>query len=205
MTGLALAACSAAPSATPTEPATPTRSPVVTPTPSVGGGVGTGSPSPSSAAIASPSPTPTQAADPLLAWELTDVRTGQSFTLAEVAAAEGPVLLEPMAIWCSNCRAQQHEVARAHDVGEFASVSLDVDLTELPEDLAAYAENEGFAWRFAMADAELYRLLQDRFGTAATNPPSTPLVVVERDGTVRPLEFGAGIRSAEDLLAEIEG
>jgi hypothetical protein len=135
--------------------------------------------------------------------ELTDVRTGEPFTLAELAAEDGPVLLEPMAIWCSSCRSQQNEVRAAHETGAFTSVSLDVDLSEAPEDLAAYAEREGWDWRFAMADAELYRLLQDRFGTAATNPPSTPLIIIETDGTVRALAFGVGIRSAEQLLDEL--
>ena len=146
---------------------------------------------------------PAQPADPLLAVELTDVRSGETFTLGELAAASGPVVLEPMAVWCSNCRAQQHEVTRAHEAGEFTSVSLDVDLSEAPGDLAAYADREGFHWRFAMADADLYRTLQERFGVAATNPPSTPLIIIEADGTVRPLEFGRGTRSAEELLAEL--
>jgi hypothetical protein len=155
---------------------------------------------PASSAPASEAPE-----DPLLAVVLTDVRSGETFTLAELAAEDGPVLVEPMAVWCSNCRAQQHEVKRAHEGGAaFTSVSLDVDLSEAPEDLAAYADREGFDWRFAMADAALYRLLQERFGIGATNPPLTPLIVVEADGTVRPLEFGVGTRAADQLIAEIE-
>ena len=135
---------------------------------------------------------------------LTDVRSGQAFSLAELSAGQ-PVLLEPMAVWCSNCRAQQHEVKRAHTEGSFVSVSLDVDLSESAADLASYADREGFDWRFAMADANLYRLLQERFGVAVTNPPSTPLIVIEPGGMVRPLEFGQGTRSAEALLAELVG
>ena len=53
-------------------------------------------------------------------------------------------------------------------------------------------------------NADLYRLLQQRFGDAVTYPPATPLIVIERDGTVRPLEFGVGQRSADQLLAELE-
>jgi hypothetical protein len=162
----------------------------------------TGGPVASATAAAS-MPTPSTEPDPLLDRALTDVRTGETFTLAKLAAADGPVLLEPMAIWCTNCRAQQHEVVAAHEIGTFTSVSLDVDLSEAPADLADYAEREGFDWRFAMADADLYRLLQERFGLAATNPPSTPLIVVERDGSIRPLAFGQGTRSAEVLLAEL--
>lgn len=161
-------------------------------------------------AAASPSVTtpasssaPSQPADTLLAVELTDVRSGETFTLGKLAEASGPVLLEPMAVWCSNCRAQQQEVVSAHQTGTFSSVSLDVDLSESPEDLAAYADRDGFDWPFAMADANLYRLLQDRFGVASTNPPSTPLIIIGADGTVRPLEFGRGTRGAEELLAEL--
>jgi hypothetical protein len=155
-------------------------------------------------ASASAAPEASGAADPLLAMVLTDVRSGQAFSLAELSAGQ-PVLLEPMAVWCSNCRAQQHEVKRAHAEGSFVSVSLDVDLSESAADLAAYADREGFDWRFAVADADLYRLLQERFGVAVTNPPSTPLIVIEPGGMVRPLEFGQGTRSAEALLAELAG
>ena len=155
-----------------------------------------------SASAVEPAPSESVKADALLATRLTDVRSGETFTLGELAAA-GPILLEPMAVWCTNCRAQQHEVKRAHEAGDFQSVSLDVDLSETPDALAEYADREGFDWHFAMADASLYRLLQERFGVAATNPPSTPLIVIEPDGTVRPLEFGRGTRSADQLLTEI--
>ena len=162
----------------------------------------TAEPSTAAASAQEPSPSASVAADALLATTLTDVRSGETFTLGELAA-DGPILLEPMAVWCTNCRAQQHEVKRAHEAGDFQSVSLDVDLSETPDALAEYAEREGFDWRFAMADASLYRLLQERFGVAATNPPSTPLIVIEPDGTIRPLEFGRGTRSADQLLAEV--
>jgi len=154
-------------------------------------------------ASGSMAPTPSEGADALLDLALTDVRSGESFTLAELAATDGPVLLEMMAIWCPNCREQQVQVSAAHATGSFTSVSLDVDLSEAPDDLAAYADREGFDWHFAMADASLYRLLQERFGVAVTNPPSMPLIIIERDGSVRPLGFGEGVRSADELLAEL--
>lgn len=192
-------ACSAAPAASsaPSTPAaapsdTPAMSEELTPAPSV------------SVTEATPTASAEAPSDELLAVTLTDVRTGATFTLGDVAADDGPVLLEPMAVWCTSCRAQQHEVKDAHaQGGPFTSVSLDVDLSESPDDLAAYADREGFDWRFAMADAALYRLLQDRFGVGVTNPPLTPLIVIEPDGTVRPLEFGRGVRDAEQVLAEI--
>jgi thiol-disulfide isomerase/thioredoxin len=141
------------------------------------------------------------AADPLLAYELVDVRSGATFTLAELAA-EKPVVVETMAIWCSTCRAQQREVVEAHGTTDFHSVGIDVDPNERAEDLAEYAVREGFDWRFVMADAELVQLLTDRYGFGVTNPPSTPTFIVTADGGIRALEFGH-VRSAAELVAEL--
>lgn len=197
---LLVAGCSTtgAGSTPPTAPAATAEPPMSMSAPTPSAEASDSAPSPAASAE------PTRSADALLDRVLTDVRSGETFTLAQLADEEGPVLLEPMAIWCSKCLEQQRNVTAAHGSGTFSSVSLDVDLSEAAADLASYADREAFDWRFAMADAELYRLLQERFGIAATNPPSTPLIVIEPDGTVRPLAFGAGIRSPEQLLAELE-
>ncbi|MFN2484019.1 MAG: TlpA family protein disulfide reductase [Candidatus Limnocylindria bacterium] len=150
-----------------------------------------------SPAAAEASGSTADAVDSLLSTPLTDVRTGESFTLAELAADE-PVIVETMAIWCSNCRAQQQEVAHAHGMADFESVSIDVDPNERPDDLAQYAEREGFDWRFAVADAALAIELRERFSPAVLNPPSMPKLVVYPDGTIEPLEFGR-LLSAEEL------
>jgi thiol-disulfide isomerase/thioredoxin len=140
-------------------------------------------------------------ADPLLALELVDVRTGETFTLAELAA-EKPVLVETMAIWCTTCLGQQREVVKAHALGDFHSVGIDVDPNERAPDLAEYADREGFDWHFAVADRELVRLLTERFGFEVTNPPSTPTFVVSSPSAIRALDFGR-VRSAEELVDEL--
>lgn len=155
-----------------------------------------GEASQSSGPIATPA-----AADPLLSYPLTDVATGESFTLGELAV-DRPVLVETMAIWCSTCRAQQREVVAAHAQADFHSVGIDVDPNERAADLAAYAVAEGFDWLFAMADLGLVQALTDRYGFAVTNPPSTPTFVVSTDGSIRALEFGR-VRSAEELITEL--
>jgi thiol-disulfide isomerase/thioredoxin len=170
------------------------------------GAVSSGPPSslPASEPAGSPSASPSDApadADPLLAFELVDVRSGATFTLGELAA-EKPVLVEAMAIWCTTCLAQQREVVDAHGSADFYSVGIDVDPNERAEDLAEYAEREGFDWRFAMADPQLVQLLTDRYGFGVTNPPSTPTIVISADCGVRALEFGR-VRSADELVAEL--
>ncbi|MEO8511440.1 MAG: hypothetical protein ABI534_09370 [Chloroflexota bacterium] len=136
----------------------------------------------------------------LLSYELTDVRSGETFTLGELAL-DGPVLVETMAIWCTTCLRQQRDVVRAHALADFHSVGINVDPNENADDLAEYADREGFDWRFVTADAELVQLLTDRYGFGVTNPPSTPTFIVS-DGSIRALEFGR-LRSAEELVSEL--
>jgi hypothetical protein len=92
-------------------------------------------------------------------------------------------------------------VVEAHALSDFHSVGIDVDPNERPEDLADYAEEQGFDWRFVKADAELVQLLTERYGFGVTNPPSTPTFIVA-DGEIRALEFGR-VRSAEELVTEL--
>jgi hypothetical protein len=134
---------------------------------------------------------------------LTDVRSGAEITLGELAA-QAPLLVETMAIWCSNCRAQQHNVVAAHELAEFHSVSLDVDPGERPEDLADYADREGFDWHFAMADAQLVDLLRERFGTAVIVPPGMPKILLRPDGSVEMIGLGE-LYSAEQVAAAVGG
>ena len=140
------------------------------------------------------------ATDPLNVVELYDVNTETSFTLGALTA-ERPVLLEMMATWCPYCRTQQRQVVAAHELVEFASVSLDVDPNERPGDLAVYSEEMGFDWRFAMANQSLAAALRERFGAAVLSPPSTPMILLFPDGSVRALEFRG--YSAAELAAEI--
>lgn len=186
---LALAACATtAPSS-----ALPSASPPQ------GSAVAVGSSPPSLPA----SPTGGLSSDPLHSLVLRDVRTGGAFTLGQLAA-QRPVLLETMAIWCTKCLAQQHQVVDAHGLADFDSVSVDVDPNERSQDLADYADREGFDWRFAVADGDLARMLRERFGTAVLNPPSMPKILFRTDGSVELIGLGQQL-SASELAAVVGG
>ena len=187
---MALAAC-----ATPaSEPA-----PSATPVPTATVVAATDSPEPSSAASVETS----LSSDPLHAVVLSDVRSGEDFSVG-LLAADKPLLLEPMAIWCSNCLGQQREVVAAHQLADFHSVSLDIDPDELPADLADYAVREGFDWHFAMADADLVRALRARFGSGAIFPTAMPKILLRTDGSVELIGLGEQL-GAEELAAIIGG
>lgn len=135
---------------------------------------------------------------------LTDVRTGQTFSLADFKGKV--VLVETMAVWCSKCLAQQREIQSLHNLlGEredFVSVSLDIDPYEDAATLQGFLQQTGFGWTYAVATPDVARAIAQEHGDQFLNPPSTPLLIVDRHGVPHPLPFG--IKSAQDLLQAVQ-
>jgi hypothetical protein len=147
---------------------------------------------------------PEAALEPWLTASLKDVRTGESFAIADLD--DRLVVVEPMAIWCTNCLRQQREAAKALaaiDDEAVVYISLDIDPTERAEDLAAYAADRGFDWRFVVADRAMSRALAERFGDRVLSPPSTPKIMVTPAGEVIGPAFG--ITDAPAMEAELRG
>ncbi len=135
---------------------------------------------------------------------LTDVRTGETFTLADFAGKT--VFVEPMATWCTNCRQQLGNVAAAKaqlgDSEDVVFVSLSVETNIGNGDLANYTEETGFDWVFAVATPEMLISLADTFGQTITNPPSTPHFIIRPDGSTT--DLATGYEGPEELLQNIE-
>jgi thiol-disulfide isomerase/thioredoxin len=137
------------------------------------------------------------------AWataRLLDVATGETFRIADHAGRV--IIVEPMAIWCSNCRTQQRDVQAALAMlpaDGVVYVVLDVDKNENGDSLAAYRSKNGFQGRYAVAGTDVARALAADFGDQFLNPPSTPMVVIGTDGTVTRTEFGH--KSTDDVVA----
>ncbi|MFT3890271.1 MAG: hypothetical protein QM730_01445 [Anaerolineales bacterium] len=69
------------------------------------------------------------------AWfstSLKDVRSGETFSINDFSGKV--VLVETMAVWCSNCYQQQIQIQALHDAmgmrDDFVSLSLDIDPNE---------------------------------------------------------------------------
>ncbi len=141
--------------------------------------------------------------DAMPAWftaPLTDVRTGAAFTVADFKGKV--VLVETLAMWCPNCKRQQQEVQALHaalgEMGaDLVALGLDIDPNENAADLKAYTDANGFDWLYAVAPPEVSRSLSELYGDQFLNPPSTPMLVIDRHGQVHPLPFG--IKDAETL------
>ena len=124
--------------------------------------------------------------------ELTDVQTGETFTMNDYAGKV--VLVETMAVWCPNCIIQQHEVAKLHESlgypDDFVSISLDTDLNEDDELLKAYVEEWGYDWHFAVSPRQVTHDLGNLYSAQYVNPPLAPMMIIGRDGTIEHLPYG---------------
>lgn len=128
------------------------------------------------------------------AWQtaqLVDARTGETFRLADFKGKT--VFVEAIATWCSKCLQQLKNVREARtklpgDTHVFIALSVETNLAK--EELAAYTNDQGFDWLFAVATPELLQELVDEFGRSITNPPSTPHFVISPDGEATPLRTG---------------
>lgn len=201
---LALGACAGASPATPASSAPATAPPVApeepsaTPAPTP---VATDAGSTPPAAPATPSPSPAAVLDaPWASAELVDVTTGEAFTIAGLVAAGRPVIVETMAIWCTNCLAQQRRIEEAlerEEPGAAAYVVLTVDPSEDASKLARYREQHDFDGMYAVASRDVVRALADEFGDQVLNPPATPVVIISPAGRVTLTPFGP--KSADDI------
>lgn len=138
-----------------------------------------------------------------LALPIVDARTGQTFTMADLAGKT--VYVEPMATWCTNCRQQMGNIRdnllTKLDPERTVLLGLSVE-TDLPgEDLAAYVDKQGFSWQFAVMTPELLQALAATYGQTVTNPPAVPHFVIGPDGSAS--DLSTGFHTADQLFGEL--
>jgi cytochrome oxidase Cu insertion factor (SCO1/SenC/PrrC family) len=136
---------------------------------------------------------------------LKDVRSGEAFTINDFKGKV--VLVETMAVWCPTCKQQQEQIKALYEsLGmreDLVIVSLDIDPNEDEATLMDYTgKNNGFGWYYAVADPDTARAIGEAYGDQFLNPPSAPVLVIDRHGVAHPLPFG--LKSAEDLMKAIQ-
>lgn len=135
---------------------------------------------------------------------LTDVNTGETFTINDLKGKV--ILVETMAVWCINCFKQQTQVKALHmSLGErddFVSLGMDIDPNEDAAKLKSFVEKNDFDWMYAVSPAEVSREFASLYGGQFLNPPSTPMLIIDRHGEAHPLPFG--IKSADDLQQTLQ-
>ncbi len=124
---------------------------------------------------------------------------GASFTLSDFVGC--PVFVANFATWCGECREQLGDTqqAAAELYGEAIFIALSVETDISPDDVAAYAEDNGFSdIRFAVMSPEMLGAMVDAFGNSAINPSSTPHVFIAADGI--PGELLTGFETPDAII-----
>jgi hypothetical protein len=85
---------------------------------------------------------------------------------------------------------------------DLVSLSLDIDANEDVETVKSYLASTGFDWLYAVAPADVSREIASLYGDQFLNPPSAPILIIDRHGEVHPLPFG--LKSADDLLESVK-
>ena len=98
------------------------------------------------------------------------------------------------------------EVVKLHDsIGErddLVSIGIDIDPNEDVPTLTNFVKKNGFDWRYVVASDELINDISSLYGSQFLNPPSTPMLIIDRQGNAHPLPFG--VKSADSLLAALQ-
>jgi thiol-disulfide isomerase/thioredoxin len=135
---------------------------------------------------------------------INDVSTGKAFTINDFKGKV--ILLESMAIWCPTCVKQQEQVKALQSLlgqrDDFVSIGLDIDPNENAASLKSYVETNSFNWLHAVSTVDVSRELSTLYGNQFLNPPSTPIVIIDRHGAAHPTPFG--VKSADDLKKFIQ-
>jgi thiol-disulfide isomerase/thioredoxin len=128
---------------------------------------------------------------------LTDVNSGSEYNITDYHGKV--VLVETLAMWCSNCKKQQGEVSKLkQELGDkVIYIGFDIDPNENMENLKEYTASNYFDWVYSVVPAEVSSELAVLYGNQFLNPPSTPMLIIDSEGEVHPLPFG--IKGAEQL------
>lgn len=135
---------------------------------------------------------------------MTNVQTGESFTINDFKGKV--ILVETMAMWCPNCKKQQGQVKALREAlgerADFVSLGLDIDPNENGDALKSYIDSNGFNWYYAVSTVDVSREIAALYGDQFLNPPSTPMLIIDRHGVAHPLPFG--IKSVDDLMQALQ-
>ncbi len=129
--------------------------------------------------------------------EFTDV-DGVPFKLSDFAANDTVLVLDFMFLTCEPCKVLAHDLKDMYDGDdrEYEILSIDTVPHETAEDLKAYAESEGYDWRFTMDNDD-----RDAFFKYAVTANPT-VIIIDKDGFQTYRE--SGTIDIDDLSKEID-
>ncbi|MDD3573615.1 TlpA family protein disulfide reductase [Methanospirillum sp.] len=134
-----------------------------------------------------------ETASPELAWittSMTDVATGERFTIKDLAEQGKPVILHSFAVWCPGCSMQLLESTKLQAAypDKYVVVALDVDPNDNAAKVKRHQESNKFKGIFTTAPTDVTRSLINAYGLGFIQ--SIPQTIVICDKTATYLEDG---------------
>ena len=110
---------------------------------------------------------------------LVDVNSGSSF---RISGLEKPVLVGTFAVWCTRCEKRQERINKLQRTyGNFSAISLDVDPAESRSQVTRHTLSNQFDWRFVMAQEDIIRKLESKFGEGFPKASNNSIAVICED------------------------
>jgi thiol-disulfide isomerase/thioredoxin len=122
--------------------------------------------------------------------ELTDVRTGETYTLNDFKGER--VVVEAFAVWCPKCTAQQKTIMDIRSQGEddVIHVNLNLDPSEDEDKVRSHIESNGFDWYYSVAPSSMGQALVESFGAGVASAPTIPMWIICEDQSFEFLDRG---------------
>lgn len=142
---------------------------------------------------------------------LTNVMTGETFTLEDFAGKT--VIVETIATWCAACRGHLQRTQRAIEQltapNDYVIVALSMEANLTDHQLQKYADRNDLNRSnavFSIASMDILLAMRTRFGRAVLNPPATPHFFISPTGEVSNLSVGStSVNQLMEKLEEIHG
>lgn len=134
--------------------------------------------------------------------EMTDVITGETFTLRELTKDGTPIVVHLFAAWCPACNMQLTESTTFLEnyPGKARVVPIDIDTSESPASIAEHVKNRGYKGIFATAEKPIVQGLVNLFGQEIVMQIPQTLLFSGDDI----LYLGPGVVGSKDLAARLD-
>jgi thiol-disulfide isomerase/thioredoxin len=135
----------------------------------------------------------TETASPELAWittSMTNVATGQRFTIKDLADLGKPVIIHSFAVWCPGCSMQLLEATKLQTAypDKYTIVALDIDPNENADKVKRHQQTNNFKGIFTTAPTNVTRSLVNAYGPGIIQ--SIPQTIIICGKTATYLEDG---------------
>jgi len=134
-----------------------------------------------------------ETASPELTWittSMTDVATGERFSIKDLAEQGKPVIIHSFAVWCPGCSMQLLESTKLQTAypDKYIVVALDVDPNDNAAKVKRHQESNHFKGIFTAAPTDVTRSLISAYGPGFIQ--SIPQTIIICDRTATYLEDG---------------